>query len=87
MGKIIKWYVFTNDSYTNEVISRELPSENAHAEVMCDDGKERSLWLCSGQFVTKVLKNKKKQNLDFCIYKKEGKYGKVKKANFLKRKK
>ena len=86
MVQIVIWYIFTDDSHTNEVISRELPPENAYSEVMCFDGIERPLWFCNGTFITKMLKNKRSQNLDFSVFKKNGKYGSVKKAEFFKKK-
>jgi len=82
----ITWYIFTNDAYTNQVISRELPSENANDSILCFDGVERKLWNCDGPFVTKMRRNKTLQNLHFEIFKKEGKYGSVKKCEFFKKK-
>lgn len=86
MGKyrIVFWYIFTNDAHTNQVISRELPSENTMTGIMCADGVERNLWKCDGQFVTKIRQSKKDQHLVFEIFKKDGKYGPIKKATFLK---
>ena len=85
--KLVFWFIFTNDGYTNEVISRELPSEDTLDGIKCDDGIIRKLWKCDGQFVTKILKNKKRNQLDFEIFKKDGKYGSIKKADFFKKKK
>lgn len=83
----IFWYLFTNDSYTNEVISRELPPENTHDGLLCFDGVERKLWSCDGTFITKIKRNEKTQNFRFEIFKREGKYGKIKKCDFFKKKK
>jgi hypothetical protein len=85
--RIIKWFIFTNDGYTNQSISRELPAENTHFDKMCAEGIQRNLWECDGQFITKMLKNKKVQKLVFDIYKQDGKYGTIKKASFFKTKK
>jgi hypothetical protein len=83
-GRKITWFIFTNDAHTNKVISTEVPSENMHYDEMCSDGIQRNLWQCSGQFVTKIRQSKKDQQLHFDIYKREGKYGSIKKVNFLK---
>jgi len=72
------WYIFTDDSNTNEVISRELPPENAYNEVICSDELRRKLWQCDDLFVIKMNKNKEQQNLHFGIFKKEGKDGSIK---------
>jgi hypothetical protein len=72
------WYIFTNDSYTNEVISRELPEENAYNEVLCSDKIRRMLWQCDDSFVIKMDKNKEQKNLDFTVFKKDGKDGDIK---------
>ncbi|MEI7688778.1 MAG: hypothetical protein WCI91_01180 [Candidatus Nomurabacteria bacterium] len=85
--RLVFWFIFTDDGYTNEVISRELPSEDTLDGVKCDDGVIRKLWKCDGQFITKILKNKKRNRLDFSIFKKEGKYGQIKKADFFNKKK
>ena len=78
------WYIFTNDSYTNRVISIELPQEDTVDGVKCFDGVQRKLWRCDGTFITKILKNRKSQNLDFEIFKSNGKYGSIKKITFFK---
>lgn len=85
--RLIFWYIFTDDGYTNEAISRELPSEDTIDGVECSDGIPRKLWKCDGQFVTKMLKNKKRNHFDFEIFKKDGKYGTIQKAIFLEKKK
>jgi len=85
--RLIFWFIYTNDGYTNEAISRELSSEDTVDGVECSDGITRKLWKCDGQFVTKILKNKKQKNFDFEIFKKEGKHGSIQKASFLEKKK
>lgn len=82
----IFWYIFTNDAYTNEAISRELPTEDIVDTIKCFDGIERKLWKCDGQFVTKMKRNEKLQNFHFEVFKKEGKYGSIKKCNFFDKK-
>lgn len=88
-NRVMTWFIFTNDSYTNEVISRQLPQEpeNINNLLICSDGVERQLWECDGPFVTKMYRNKKRLNLHFDIFKKEGKYGPIKKCDFLRKKK
>ena len=83
MRKERNWYIFTNDSHTNEVISMELPPEDTVDGVKCFDGVSRKLWKCDGAFVTKMQRNKKQQGLHFEVFKKEGKYGSIKKCSFL----
>jgi hypothetical protein len=85
--KEITWFIFTNDSHTNEVISRELPPEDTFDGVKCFDKIKRKLWRCDGQFVTKIKRNEKSKNLHFEIFKREGKYGSIKRADFFGRKK
>jgi hypothetical protein len=84
--KLIFWYIFTNDSHTNEVISREVPREDTLDGVKCSDGVKRKLWKCDGTFVTKMFRNKDQQNLHFEVFKKEGKYGKIRRADFFDKK-
>ena len=81
------WFIFTNDSYTNQVISKELPPENTVDGVKCFDGVERKLWQCDGQFITKIRRNEKSQGLKFEIFKRDGKYGSIKKCDFFDKKK
>ena len=83
----IRWYLFTDDAYTNESISRELPPENTSYNTSCSDGKKRDLWVCDGQFVTKMLKNKKSQKFIFDVYKREGSHGPIIRCDFFKAKK
>lgn len=85
--KLIFWFIGTDDGYTNEAISRELPPEDTMDGIECYDGVTRKLWKCDGQFVTKMLKNKKQKHLDFNIFKREGKDGSIKKADFFGKKK
>jgi hypothetical protein len=85
--KKVSWFIFTNDAYTNQVISMELPPENIIDGVKCIDGVERKLWQCDGQFITKIRRNKTSQGLHFEIFKRDGKYGPIKKCDFLDKKK
>jgi len=85
--KLVFWFIFTDHGYTNEVISRELPAEDTLDGVECSDGVIRKLWKCDGPFVTKILKNKKPKQLDFSIFKRDGKYGTIKEVTFFEKKK
>lgn len=81
----ITWFVYTNDSYTNKVISEESSEKTARGDMLCSDGVSRPLWECEGSFITKIRKCKKDLHLVFVVYKKRGKYGKIEKATFLKK--
>jgi hypothetical protein len=91
MGRIINWYIFTNDGHTNEVIARELIGREVQTEsannplAMCSDGVERPLWECDGAFVTRMKQNENDPNLHFKIFKKEGNNGSIKEVKFIKR--
>ena len=80
---VVSWFIWTDDSDTNEIISKELPPEDTLDGIECHDGVIRKLWKCDGQFVTKLLKNKKQKGLNFLIFKKDGENGSIKEAAFL----
>ena len=42
------WYLYGEPGNldTNELIAREIPTEYAHRDVKCADGKQRNLWQC-----------------------------------------
>ena len=63
-----KWYVEALTAHTNEVIARELPPENAHKDVLCQDGVRRDFWECSYRFVSRLIKNKATANLEFKVF-------------------
>jgi hypothetical protein len=68
-----KWYAFTNDAYTNEVISHLLPAENAAEGVLCEDGKKRPLWRCDEYSQVMVLcHNRRQARLVFKVFKQDG---------------
>jgi len=81
-----KWYVEAT-AHTNEVIARELPSENAHEDVLCQDGVKRDFWECEYRFITRLLENEATARLNFKVFYREGKYGPVKPWPFLRRRK
>lgn len=82
--RLITWFIFTNDSHTNKVISTEVPRENMFHGVICYDGERRDLWECDGSFVARMNRSKKDLGLHYDIYKREGKKGPIKKVTFIK---
>ena len=80
----ITWFIYTTDSYTNKSISKEPSEKTAHDGKTCADGVVRPLWECEGSFITKIRRCMKDLHLIFDIYKREGKYGPIKKVTFLK---
>lgn len=80
-----RWYVEAT-GHTNEVIARELPEENAHKDVLCQDGEKRDFWECDYAFITKLVKNETVGQLQFRVFYREGRHGPAKPWPFLKRK-
>ena len=80
------WYVYAI-GHTNEVIASELPSENFHRNILCQDGRERSIWTCEYSFVTRLQKGKKNAQLEFKVFYRERPYAPVKLWPFLRRQK
>ncbi|MFA6397650.1 MAG: hypothetical protein WDK96_02270 [Candidatus Paceibacterota bacterium] len=80
------WFIFTDHALTNDAIRRELPPEDTMLDVMCADGIPRDIWKCTGAFVTKMRKNRSSQGFSFTVFKKDGKYGSIKEAKFLNKK-
>lgn len=81
------WYVEAHDSHTNEVIADVLPTENAHKNVLCIDGKKRDFWQCEYSLIAKLIKNQSSGQLVFTIFYRVGRYGPVRKWPFTKKKK
>lgn len=80
-----RWYVEAT-GHTNEVIARELPEENAHKGILCQDGEKRDLWECEYAFIAKLLKNETSAKLQFEVFYRESRYGPVKPWPFLRKK-
>lgn len=80
------WFIEPLDSYTNEVISRELPEENFMREIKISDGSFKNLWTCSSSLLSNFNRSKVANNLKFRIYSKEGE-GKIRECTFLFKKK
>lgn len=72
-----RWYVEAT-GHTNEVIAGELPTENAHKDVLCQDGEKRDFWECGYKFVARLLKNEGNAHLKFRVFYRESRYGPVK---------
>ncbi len=73
-----KWYVFSLDAHTNEVVSHELDglhNQEAFSLIECDDGEKRQL--CEAPngypFVAKLLRSKKSLSLSFHVYRSQDK--------------
>lgn len=80
------WYVEAT-GHTNEVIAGELPTENAHKNVLCIDGNNRDLWECDYRFITELKKNRESGQLKFTVWYREGRHGPVRKWPFLDKRK
>ncbi len=80
-----KWFIEAT-GHTNEVIATELGAENAHKDVLCQDGKVRDLWACDYSLIPKLLKNEASGQLEFKVFFREGMYGPIKPWPFLRRK-
>ncbi len=78
--KIYTWFVGPKDKDTNETISQELSEENFLRGITCADGKKHNLWRCSFEFISMLSKSKVSLNLNFDVFNKEGKYGKIRKS-------
>ncbi len=69
------WYICPLDGWTNQVISREIREENAYSEIevsvqgVCI---KKKLWECDFDTLMRVRSSKKRLNLRFKIWVKEG---------------
>lgn len=80
-----KWYVEALTAHTNEVIATDLPTENAHKNVLCQDSMKRDLWECKHPFISKLLKNETALHLEFKVFYRVGEYGPIKPWPFLRK--
>ena len=85
--KDTSWFIFTDNDYTNQVISKELQQEDTFYEAKCSDGVLRKLWVCDAQVVLKMIKNKQSKELTFDVYKRVGNPAPIIKCNFYKTRK
>lgn len=86
MSRITIWYIGNFDTHTNEVIAQVLPAENCTSQVLCQDGHKRDLWQTNYATITRLKNSKTVAYLKFTVYKRDGKYGPVKKYDFPKKK-
>jgi len=80
-----KWYLEPLNGQTNLAISIQLPEEN-FCQPACEDGQSHNLWQCSFQMARSFWESKENSGLHFNIYVQE-KNGKIRKVNFLFRRK
>lgn len=91
MPRETTWYIDTSgDAHTNEVVARllqaEIPAIDQSSFVLCQDGERRDLWKVSYATITKLKNSKSQLNLKFTVFKRDGKYGPVRKWDFPKNK-
>lgn len=79
------WYLGDFDSRTNEIISTIISDECRSAQVLCQDGKKRDLWQTDYTTIMRLKNSRLQQNLTFTVFKRDGKFGPVKKYDFPKR--
>ena len=72
------WFIEPLSILTNEVIAKELIYND-----LISREKGRNLWECSYDFALRLMKSKVNSNLDFRIYGREGRYGKIRDCTFL----
>lgn len=81
------WYLEALDAYTNEVIASEVPSEQTHRGILCQDGQKRDFWECKYATIAKLLRNEKQLQLHFKVFYRECKNCPAKPWPFAKKKK
>jgi len=64
------WYVWPEDSHTNEVLTRELPEEESlMRDVTCGaDKKRRNLWQCDFSMLSRLANSGRSLGLRFRVY-------------------
>ena len=77
------WFLEPKDSYTNEVISKNVDEENTLINVVCADGQKHNLWQCSSGMRDMLWFSRSNLNIKFRIFGREGKNGKIKDLTFL----
>lgn len=90
MPRETTWYIDIGDAHTNEVVSRllqaEIPATNCRSSVLCIDGVSRDLWEVKYSTVTQLKNSKFDLKLKFTVFKRDGRYGPVRKWDFPKKK-
>ncbi len=76
-----QWYVDPSDSYTNEVLSREITEENT-AQIKDDKGSPRKVYLVTAQELSKFRRSRSQLGISFRILVQEG-GGKIRDVTFL----
>jgi hypothetical protein len=66
-----RWYVEPLDTETNSVIGHQLSEENA-GTIMCHDGRERQLWLCTPTFIDRLNRGATMVSPRFHVWCKDG---------------
>jgi hypothetical protein len=78
----IDWFVEPLSAHTNEVIAKSLSNSGdliEHSKIVDDRGIDHSVYQLSNySFITRLYKDRRKFNLDFNVYSRQGKYGKIK---------
>lgn len=80
---ICDWFIEPLDAQTNEVISRELPVENADRITFTREGRTHTLWQCPFNLVSRLDKSRGSLKLRFQVYNRFGLNGRIRKCPFL----
>ena len=78
-----EWFLEPKDSYTNEVILKNIDDENASLDVVCEDGERRNLWRCPSGKVFMLWRSRSDLQIRFRIFSRELPNGKIKDCTFL----
>lgn len=81
-ARIYTWFLEPSDSHTNEVFSREISEENLNRDIVCGDGRRRTLWVCDVQTVSMFWRSRQDLKIRFKIFCQEG-HGKPRECTFL----
>ena len=77
-----EWFLEPQDSYTNEVISKNVGEENFSGDVVCADGQRRNLWQCPSGLLAMLWRSRNNLDIRFRIFGREGN-GKIRNCTFL----
>ncbi len=82
------WFIRPLDSFTNEIISRELDAlgltEESLNQVKISEGEEIfNVFEVPRQLINYLRRSKSELNLEFVLYTQEGRHGKIRIANWL----
>jgi len=82
------WFIRPLDAHTNETISRELDAlalteENFNQVQICEGKTKYNVIEIPSEIIDYLLRSKDYLNLEFKLYIKEGRNGKIKEANWL----